>query len=229
MDALEEQKTILSKIRSVVEGLSKNTNNISRLMKDKVEDYILLEEQPLPIRIGDKVIYIGTFTFETEQIFWREWIKILSALQADKLNFDMLSSGGDLYKALKLHNGLYKAICKMLMKTIIKQQGYFYSNGKELKLSWKNCSLRWLMKNLTTEKLIQICLLIHRFNFDAEKKNIQIVLEATGSKEAGEMYIYSWLQNLVGLKGSFANVLPLSTVFASNDTPNSAEATNNGQ
>lgn len=225
MEELDLQKNVLHSIRQMVSNALKNSNNVSRLMTDKVEDYILLEEQPIPIKIGDRIIFIGTFTYENELRFWKDWIKLMSALYADKVNFDLLNNGLEMYKALKIHKNLFKNICKLLYKTIIKQQQYFYNNKtgeKDILVKWKNCSLRWLMKNITTEKLIQICMLVYIYNFDAEKKNLQILLGATRSTEAGEMYIYSWFQDLAGLTGKFvASQAPsIDSVFSDKQNNN---------
>jgi hypothetical protein len=141
-------------------------------------------------------------------------------IQVDKLNFDLLNNSENLYKALKLHDTLFKNICKTLYRTIIKQQGCFYNNGEKKLIKWKNCSLRWFIKNMTTEKLLQICKLVYIYNFDAEKKNLQILLQSTRSQELGEMYIYSWLQNLTGLKGSFGNAQAPSIDYVFRDSPN---------
>jgi len=55
------------------------------------------------------------------------------------------------------------------------------------------------------EKLIQICMIIYQYNFDAEKKNWQILFHrmGDGSSQLTETYMYSWLRNLVGLTGAF--------------------------
>jgi hypothetical protein len=104
----------------------------------------------------------------------------------------------------------------LIHKTLVKQQWYYYETGEEKVIQWKNVSVRWVMKYMTTEKLLQICKLIYIYNFDAEKKNLQILLGATGSQELAEMYMYSWLQNLTGLTGKFleAQALDIDYVFA---------------
>ena len=216
MDNLETQKNLIHKIRELVGKTFDNQSGVSRLMRDKVEDYVILEEQPLPIKIGDKVLFVGNFTFETEIKFWKLWVQIMATLQAGKYNFDLLASGSDLYKALQLQKGLFKQLCKLIHKTLVKQQWYYYETGKEKVIQWKNVSVRWVMKYMTTEKLLQICKLVYIYNFDAEKKNLQILLGATGSQELAEMYMYSWLQNLTGLTGKFleAQALDIDYVFA---------------
>lgn len=221
------QKGLISKIRSKVMSLFGYGNNIERLMKDKVEDFILLEEQPTGIRIGERTIYVGTFTWENENLFWDRWIEILSLIQTDKINFDLLSDSRELYKALKLHRKLYKRIIVLIYETLVNQQQYFYCGDKKEKVFWKNAGLGYLMKHMTTEKLIQICLLIYTYNFDAEKKNLQLVLGLLQGKQREEMYIYSWLRNLGGLTGKFlrSQAPSIDLIFADTTSPSN----DNGQ
>lgn len=220
MDQFEEQKTLIHKIREIVAQTIDKQNGVSRLMRDKVEDYIILDEQPMPVKIGNRVIFIGNFTFENEIRFWKKWVQILACLKTGKHNFDLLASGTDLFKALYLQKNLYKMLCKLIYETVVRQQWYYYENGNEKKIKWKNFSLGWFIKNMTKETLMQICKLVYIYNFDAEKKNLQILLGATGSKELAETYIYFWLQNLTGLTGKFLEQQALDIDYVFRDSPN---------
>ena len=54
-----------------------------------------------------------------------------------------------------------------------------------------------------TEILMQIIELIYLYNFDAEKKNFQILLRDKNTISLTETYMYNWLQNLPGVTGKF--------------------------
>jgi hypothetical protein len=100
-------------------------------------------------------------------------------------------------------------LCKLIHKTIIKQQAHYIPKAGESRKErkWRNCSLRYFKKHITIEKLMQICMLVYLFNFEAEKKNLSVLLgkvvKGQGEKQAMETHMYSWLQNLAGLKGNF--------------------------
>lgn len=183
-------------------------NSIDRLMTDKVNDYILIEEQPLPIEIGDKVIYIGNFTLDNNFKFWDTYGKLLANIGMKHINFELIGNTAELFKALYVHKKLYKGLVKLIGKTILKQQAYYldqFKNRQEIK--WKNCTWSYFKKNVTMEKLLQICKLVHLYNFDAEKKNLKILLGNMAAEEeekkAMETYMYNWLQNLPGAIGKF--------------------------
>ena len=184
-------------------------NNIDKLMTDKVNDYILIEEQPLPITVGNKTIFIGNLTIDNNYKFWEMYGKLMANIGAKFVNFDLIKSGEDLYTAIVKHKKLYKGLIKIIKKTILKQQCYYLDKTtKERKgIKFQNCSWRYFKKNITIEKLIQICYLIYLYNFDAEKKNFKIILNQMVNqdeeKQLMETYMYFWLQNLVGLTGKF--------------------------
>jgi len=67
-----------------------NTFNVDKLMTDKVNDYILLEEQPLPIAVGDKIIYVGNFTYDNEEKFFNMWCALLGALSSRIINMELM-------------------------------------------------------------------------------------------------------------------------------------------
>lgn len=52
-------------------------------------------------------------------------------------------------------------------------------------------------KNITIEELMQLCLLVYLYNFDAVKKNLSIVMARLpkDARSIGETYVYSWLAN----------------------------------
>jgi len=197
-------KELRKKIQTIVLG----TNNIDRLMTNKVNDYILIEEQPLPITIGDRTIFIGNFTLDNNFKFWEMYGKILMHIGMKFINFELIGDMQELYKAIHVHKKLHKELVKLIGKTILKQQAYYLTNDKVRKeLSWKNCSYRYFKKWITVEKLLQICKLVHLYNFDAEKKNLKILLGSLdmdeNQRQCLEIFGYSWFQNLSGLTGRF--------------------------
>lgn len=197
-------KAVRKKINSLLLG----TNSIDRIMTDKVNDYILIEEQPLPIQIGDRTIYIGNFTLDNNFKFWDGYGKILALIGMKFINFDLLNDGEELFKALHVHRKLYKSLVKLISTTLLKQQTYYLNDKKKRKeLKWKNCTYNYFKKRVTIEKLMQICMLIYLYNFDAEKKNLKILLGKVVKDEAQKQhlqtYMYFWLQNLSGLTGKF--------------------------
>jgi hypothetical protein len=154
----------------------------------------------------------------------------LALLQTQTLNFDLLSDGGELFKAIQLNKKLHKELCKLLHHTICKQQGYYLDGKtKERKhANWKNMSLRYLMKNITIEKLIQMCFLVYLYNFDAVKKNNQILnfrLPAEGKQTMGTYMAY-WLQNCTGLTGKFQLADTLSPTLLSEELASGMELVN---
>ena len=60
----------IKEFRKQLNKLLLSNNNINRLMTDKVNDYILIEEQPLPIQIGNKTIFVGNLTLENNYMFF---------------------------------------------------------------------------------------------------------------------------------------------------------------
>lgn len=218
---------LMKNIRDKWNKFMLQTNSIDTILTEKVNEYILLEEQPLPITIGDKIIFIGNLNFNNEQKFFHTWALLLSALASKIINmelveerkkelieacrFDLLANGKYLLEFLWTDKWLYKNICKLIGRTILKQQQYIYNGEtKELK-KWKNCSLRYFKKNITKEKLIQICWLIYLYNFDSSKKNLKLIIEKMGLKQLEQTYIPFWLQNLAGLNGKFLNVVAENT------------------
>lgn len=205
-------------------------NSIDKLFTEAVNPYILIEEQPLPIQIGKYIIFVGNLTLEKSYEFWNGWARILALLQTQTLNFDLLSDGGELFKAIQLNKKLHKELCKLLYRTICKQQGYYLDSiTKERKhTNWKNISFRYLIKNITVEKLIQMCFLVYLYNFDAVKKNSQILnfrLPMEGKETMGTYMAY-WLQNCTGLTGKFQLAQTLSPDLLSEELMNGMELVN---
>ena len=209
------------KINEYLMGL----NNIDKLMTDKVNDYVLIEEQPLPIKIGDRTIFVGNFTIENNFKFWDGYGQILALIGIKFLNFELIGDMPELYKAIMLHRKLYKALVKLLGKVILKQQAYYLDEMKNrIPLKWKNCSYRYFKKRITIEKLMQICKLVHVFNFDGEKKNFKILLGdlARDQETKGVMgeFMSFWLQNLNGLSGRFQLAQLINVDYWDDDTQN---------
>lgn len=228
---------ILKKIREKYNQFMLSTNSINRLLSDKLDDYYILQEQPIPINIGNKIIFIGSLNFENEHKFFYEWAKILSVLSAkiinleliterqkellEKCNFELLANGKYLMEFLWMDKKLYKDLCKLIKKTVLKQQQYIQIKDNKELIKWTNCSYGYFKKWCTKEILIQICWLVYVYNFDSVKKNIKIIVEKMNIPQLEETYIPFWLQNLDGLTGQFlsAQAPKLDSVFS--DLPNS--------
>lgn len=214
----------LKAVRKLVNETLLQKNSIDRLFTDKVEDYILIEEQPMPIRIGSRTIYVGNFTLETEKKFFQEWAKIISLLIArivnrrlaeerkkeliDKASFFMLADGKILHEFFLMDDWLLKQMYRLIDRTVLKQQAYHLNNVHERELiNWTNCDIKYFKKNVTMETLIQICYMVYLYNFDSVKKNAILLLEKTGMKDLMETYVPFWLQNMPGLTGKFLAAL----------------------
>jgi hypothetical protein len=216
----------LKEIRRIWNNNHLKMNTIDRLLTDKVEDYILIQEQPLPILIkdltgmgGDRVLYVGNFTFDNEHKFFREWAMIISNLMSrltnmelmesrrkellEKANFHMLAEGKWIMEFLMMDDWLKKQLCKLLNKTLLKQQAYVLVGNDRVLKEWNNCDYDFFKKNVTKELLIQICWLIYLYNFDSQKKSLRLITEKMGFQQLEETYIPFWLQNLTGLTGKF--------------------------
>ena len=199
-------KSIIIKIREAIDDNLKSRNSIDRLMRDKIEDFYLIDEQPLPIKIGEKTIYVGNLTFNNWRRFIHDFSKIMANVGISIANFEILSNPEELIKHLAINKSLHKSLCRLIKNTILSQHDYYereLSNGLTTVIRLPKVSLRYFKKNITMEKLIQILFLIHRFNFDAVKKNFKILVDAANTRQLTETYIYSWLQNLPGLTGKF--------------------------
>jgi len=224
----------LEKIREKWNKLSLSYNCIDKIMTDKVDDYILIEEFPIPINIGDKVIYVGNFTYDNEEKFFKMYSKILGALSAriinmelmddrrkellEKSNFHLISNGAYMYEFLTMDRWLKKQIMKLLKKTLIKQQAYILTDEKRRILKeWRNCSYKYFKKHITKEKIIEILFLIYLYNFDSQKKSLKVIMGKMNQKSLEETYIPFWLQNLAGLTGRFQVVPQLNTDSSSRD------------
>jgi hypothetical protein len=77
---------------------------------------------------------------------------------------------------------------------VVKQQAYFLpvnQNQVDRKLlAWKNCSKRWLINNISDEQIMQICALIYKYTFDAEKKKSVDTAKSNGrSNTITDLYL----------------------------------------
>lgn len=187
-----------------IKELLKYNNNVDKLMTEKVNDLTLIEEQPFAVKVGSKTIFIGNFTLENNYKFFYMYGELMGQLGLKYVNFEHLNDGSELQMLCLKNKKWHKGICKIISKTVLKQQAYYLNEFKvREKIKWENCSLRYFMKNITTEKLLQMILGIYLYNFDAEKKNFKILLNKLNMKQPTETYMYSWLQNLPGMIGKF--------------------------
>lgn len=217
----DEYKGIIKKMRDKINKVLSGAMSIDKLMKDKVEDYILIDEQPLPITVGNRTIFVGNMTYKNEHLFFNKWAEVVAAMGARIVNmqlaedrrkelfenasFDLLAEGKWMYEFLTMDTWLFDKLCELIDKTILRQQAYYLTSARERKrIRWKNCSLRYFKKYITKEKLIQICYLVYFYNFDSVKKNIQILVDKMCMKDLAGTYMYTWLQNLAGATGKFA-------------------------
>lgn len=174
-------------------------------MRDKVEDYVLLEELPLPIKVGEKTIYVGNFTMKNEYDFFRDYAMLMSTLGMKHLTIETLNDGLSIYRYMMVNKKLFKQLLKLIGKVILKHQKYYHEATERL-YPLPKCSLRYFVKNITKEKLLQIMKLIYLFNWDAEKKNFKLLVESSNIRAATETFMYSWLVNLVGVTGNFSQL-----------------------
>lgn len=189
---------------NIVKELFSGTNNIDKLFTDKLNDYTLIEEVPLSIRIGEKTIYVGNFTLENNFKFFDMYGKLMAHLGLKYVNFDHLGDGSELYSLCLKNKEWYKGMLKIIKKTLLKQQAYLLNKFKKREeFKWTNCSLSYFVKNVSVESLMQIVKLIYEYNFNAEKKNFKILVAKEPTKQLMETYMYSWLQSLPGLTGKF--------------------------
>jgi hypothetical protein len=198
----EKQVEDYKMIRNKVFDFFGRVPNISKLMKDKVDPFILLEEQPLPIQIGNKIIWVGNLTLKMEDKFFRGYAKILSNFGLQHLFIDLLKNGLALWQHIQIYNKLQKQIVKLIYDIILpSQKWYCEGNSQIYRLS--KCSYRYFKEHITKESLLQICQLIYTYNYDVVKKNLSILAKGAGVQEMAGTYMYDWLINLSGLTGSF--------------------------
>ena len=228
----------LSKIRTVVSDTLLNMNSINRLMKDKVEDYILVEEQPMPIKVGKKILFIGNLTLENEMKFFGEWGQLFGMLAGrianwklsterkkeliEKADFKLLSEGKWLKEFLWRDKWFVKRLVYLIGKLILRQQGYYLDINRQRQfLRWNNCSFAYFKKNITNETLIEICWYINLYNFDSVKKNVSLILDKMNQKDLMEQYIPSWLQSCPGVHGKFLHAQVPSPDYIFDESANS--------
>jgi hypothetical protein len=222
----------MTAIRKKVNEYHLSRNSIDKLMTEKVDEMIVVKEQPLPVQVGRKIIMVGNFTFENENLFFRKWAKILGAIYAIKGNLELgiglLGDGAKLYQILHNDTKLFKMVCKLIEKTILKQQEHYMEYmDKRIKVSWdNNCSIKYFRKHVETEELIQICMLIYLYNFDAVKKNIGVVGKNLNIQQGVETYMYYWLQNLAGTTGEYLlrQAPSIDSVFNDSETVDSVSS-----
>lgn len=227
---------VLSGIRKIINDWNMQRKTIDTLMTQKVEDYELIQEQPLPVRIGKKTIFIGNFTLENETKFFDMWARLVSLLSAQILNWDLsverkkellekndfnlLADGSLMLEFIYRSRWYWKQLVKILGKLVLKQQAYFIDlTGSRVKNEWTNCSYGYFKRHITKETLIQICYLVYFFNFDGVKKNLRFLSEKLNMSRLTETYTYFWLKNCPGLTGKFVQARAPSVDSVWQDTP----------
>lgn len=191
-------KDLHNRTKEIISGVK----TIDKLMSDKVDPYIIVDELPIPIQIGHKIIYVGNLNLANEQYYHVNFAKILGNLGMQHLLFEMMSDGIELITYIKTNEALNKDLTKLVIKTILKQQKWYYpKNDKIYKLN--KCSWRYMKNYLTKEKLIQMILLIYLYNYDSLGKSLPLVINKMDAGGISETYMYSWLSELAGVSGNF--------------------------
>jgi hypothetical protein len=192
----------LLKLRRMMLDKITNVNSIDKLMADKVNPYVVMDELPCPVQLGGKIMYVGNLNLANEDYFFKKWASILGNLNLQHMFMSLLSDGMELMKYMKIHSKLRKELTKLVGKTLLKQQKWYYERtGKMYKLN--KFSMRYFKNHCTKEKLIQIVFLLWTYNYDAQGKSIALVLNKMGAGAMSETYMYSWLVNLDGATGKF--------------------------
>lgn len=190
------------KIREKIYERIGKINTIDTLMKNKVAPYVILDELPLPIQIGEKVIYVGNLNLKNEDFFFTGFAKILGNLGLQHLFMELLSDGMKLMEYLKINRKLMKDLSNLIGRVLLNQQIWYYvKKDKAYKLN--KCSLSYFKNNLTKEKLIQMVFLIYLYNYDSLGKSLALIINKMDARAISQTYMYTWLENLAGVSGSF--------------------------
>ena len=122
--------------KQILNSVLKGTNNINRLMEDKLDDFILVNQPPEPIKLGRKTLYIGTFNLGNEHRFFHTWAKIIGLIETQiglmqvhddrkkelnsRAGFDLLANGTAMMEFVLMfkwiHNHLFNLFYKLLLK-----------------------------------------------------------------------------------------------------------------
>lgn len=210
MEIKEHQEIKQTLIDRAKEVLKSRRSNIDSILSDRVADFHLIDEQPIPIMIAGKRIFVGTLTMDNYNIFLKKAAEMFSVIGINLINFETLGDGMKLTEVLLTHKALQKKMKQLVKNTILKQQEYYYKEigyEKLHKIKLQKCSWRHFKKNISLEKLVQILFLVYIYNFDAQKKNLFIIAERMTVNNLAANYIYSWLQSLDGLTGKFGVAL----------------------
>jgi hypothetical protein len=191
-------------------------------MRDKLEPYILLDELPCPIQVGDKTIYVGNLNLDNEAYFFNGWAKILGNLSLQNLFMDLLSNGLELMKYMKIHEALRKDLTELVGKTLLKQQKFYYVKDKKA-YKLNKCSMKYFKNYMNKEKLIQAVFLLYTYNYDSSKKSLALVVNRMGGGSISETYMYNWLENCPGVNGNFLLSQLPNLEWFNNDSLKSSE------
>lgn len=230
---------LIKKARDKMNDMMMGMNNVDKLMTDFVNPFILMEEQPMPIQVGEHIIFVGNLTLESMNIFWERYVRILVNLSKqivttelsedrrkellEKGNFMMIASGKDLFELLNEFRWLKKDLSKLIYKTVVKQQAYYLNqqNKKREELKWKNCSFRYFWKNMTESKLIQMLFAIYLYNFNQKKKYTQAYSGKNGhTRETDFADLYRFLLSELGWSHGEIFTCPYAKILALVETQN---------
>lgn len=216
------------KMREKVYEIIDKQNSVDKLMRDKVDPYIIIDELPLPVQIGEKVIYIGNLNLKNESEFFKKCAEILGNLGLQNIFVELLSDGMKLMKYMKIHDELRKKLSRLICDIVLKQQKwYFPKNDKTYKLN--KCSKSYMLNNLSKEKLVQIVFLIYLYNYDSLGKSLALVANKMGVKAISQTYMWTWLKSMAGVNGSFLiDQLPNLDWYNKEEDPKEKEVKENG-
>lgn len=192
--------------QSSVKDLFAQRNTIDKLMSDKVEDFHLIEEAPMPVFIGGRLMFVGNLTLENLYVFIDMCARIFANVGIQLTSFDVLANSDEITRLIQTNKKTRKELYKLIKKSVLSNQDYYHSQlGQFVMSSYRLPKVTWshFKRNVTLETLIQILFMVYTYNFDSVKKNFRIIAEKMAVSNLTENYIYSWLGNLGGLSGAF--------------------------
>lgn len=210
-------------MRESVERLLFQNNNVDMLMRNKIDDFHLIEEAPMPVVIAGRLMFVGNLTLDNLYKFVDLSAEIFANVGAQITLADFLSNSVDMMGVISENKKLRYKLKVLIKKTVLNQQEFYrreMGRGIDAYVKLPKVSWRHFKKNVTLERLVQILFLIYKFNFDAVKKNFSILATAMGTNQISANYIYSWLQNLAGLTGKFIIPQYLKSGLSVNDSTN---------
>lgn len=216
-------KNTIELFQEKIRDLFKSRNSIDKLMQEKVDDFYLIEEAPVPIIIGGKLMFVGSLTMENMYVFIDMCARIFANIGVQLTSFDILANSDEITKLTMINKKLRKNLMVLIKKSVLSNQDYYMNqigpeNVEKVKLP--KVSWRHFKKNITLPTLVQLLFLVYFFNFNSVKKNFRILAEKMEASNLTESYIYTWLANLDGLSGDFVKPQYQKSDFSASESPN---------